>query len=312
MSPMTGTRAGANEAQTTRTSGRAAFPGAFVLPRILRRPVRAFAALASGRVTIRPHLGSVAAVVFLASTGLYGMETGGHTTTVTQALTSGVGFALEDVQVSGNVETSDIDILQQLGLDGSTSVVAIDAHAARQKLMELPWVTDAHVQKIYPRGLMVQLVERKAVGIWQHGDALSLIDVRGDVIAPLTGARHADLPLYVGLGADRHSDELEARLLFHPELRARVKAAIRIADRRWDLRLDNGVTISLPEDNVGEALKRFAAFDAGRDVLSRDITAVDLRLDDRIALRLSEAAFERRTQALEERAKLIKAAEKNS
>ncbi|WP_007198374.1 cell division protein FtsQ/DivIB [Hoeflea phototrophica] len=309
---MTGTRAGANEAQTTRTSGRAAFPGAFVLPRILRRPVRAFAALASGRVTIRPHLGSVAAVVFLASTGLYGMETGGHTTTVTQALTSGVGFALEDVQVSGNVETSDIDILQQLGLDGSTSVVAIDAHAARQKLMELPWVTDAHVQKIYPRGLMVRLVERKAVGIWQHGDALSLIDVRGDVIAPLTGARHADLPLYVGLGADRHSDELEARLLFHPELRARVKAAIRIADRRWDLRLDNGVTISLPEDNVGEALKRFAAFDAGRDVLSRDITAVDLRLDDRIALRLSEAAFERRTQALEERAKLIKAAEKNS
>jgi cell division protein FtsQ len=312
VSPMTGTRAGANEAQTTRTSGRAAFPGAFVLPRILRRPVRAFAALASGRVAIRPHLGSVAAVAFLVSAGLYGMAVGGHTASVTQALTSGVGFALEDVQVSGNVETSDIDILQQLGLDGSTSVVAIDAHAARDKLMELPWVTDAHVQKIYPRGLMVQLVERKAAGIWQHGDALSLIDARGDVIAPLTGARHADLPLYVGLGADRHSDELEARLLFHPELRERVKAAIRIADRRWDLRLDNGVTISLPEDNVGAALKRFAVFDAGRDVLSRDITAVDLRLDDRIALRLSEAALERRTQALEVRAKLIKAAEKNS
>jgi cell division protein FtsQ len=99
------------------------------------------------------------------------MAVGGHTASVTQALTSGVGFALEDVQVSGNVETSDIDILQQLGLDGSTSVVAIDAHAARDKLMELPWVTDAHVQKIYPRGLMVQLVERKAAGIWQHGDA---------------------------------------------------------------------------------------------------------------------------------------------
>jgi cell division protein FtsQ len=111
---------------------------------------------------------------------------------------------------------------------------------------------------------------------------LSLIDARGDVIAPLNGARHADLPLYVGLGADRHADELEARLLFYPELRERVKAAIRIADRRWDLRLDNGVTISLPEDNVGAALKRFAAFDAGRDVLSRDITAVDLRLDDRV------------------------------
>lgn len=305
MSPMTGTSTRADKA--AKTSGRDAFPGAFVLPRILRRPMRGLAALAAGKVEIRPHAGSVAALAFLAATGFYGMALGGHTGAVTQAVTSGAGFALEDVQVSGNIETSDIDILQQLGLDGSTSVVAIDAHAARAKLMELPWVADAHVQKIYPRGLSVRLAEREAAGIWQHGEALSLIDARGDVIAPLSGARHADLPLYVGLGADRHADMLEARLLFHPELRGRVKAAIRIADRRWDLRLDNGVTIRLPDSDIGAALDRFAEFDAGRDVLSRDITLVDLRLEDRVTLQLSEAAFERRQEALEARAKAIKA-----
>lgn len=298
-------------AQAVNASEREAFRGAFVLPRFLRRPLRHLTALATGRVGIRPHVGSASALVFLASTGFYGMTLGGHTHAVTQAVTTGVGFALEDVHVSGNVETSDIDILQQLGLDGSTSVVAINAHAAREQLIELPWVTDAQVQKIYPRGMSVRLVERTPVGIWQHGDMLMLIDARGDVIAPLNGARHAELPLYVGLGADRHADELEARLLFHPDLRARVKAAIRIADRRWDLRLDNGVTLSLPEDNVGEALKRFADFDAGRDVLSRDITVVDLRLEDRVTLRLSEASFERRQTALEARAKLIKAGEKS-
>ncbi|KJS13269.1 MAG: cell division protein FtsQ [Hoeflea sp. BRH_c9] len=281
------------------------------MPRFLRRPVRYVSALATGRIDIRPHAGSVAAVAFLAATGFYGMALGGHTQAVTQAVTTGAGFALEDVHVSGNAETSDIDILQQLGLDGSTSVVAIDAHAARAMLLDLPWVTDAEVQKIYPRGLSVKLVERKPVGIWQHGDMLSLIDARGDVIAPLTGARHADLPLYVGLGADVHADELEARLLFHPELRARVKAAIRIADRRWDLRLDNGVTLSLPQDNIGAALQRLAEFDGGRDVLSRDIAAVDLRLEDRITVRLNEASFERRKSALEARAKLIKAEKKS-
>ena len=309
MSPMKGNKGRA--VQTAEASGREAFPGAFVLPRFLRRAVRLLSALATGKVEIRPHAGSIAALSFLAATGLYGMALGGHTHAVTEAVTTGAGFALEDVRISGNVETSDIDILQQLGLDGSTSVVAIDAHAAREKLIELPWVTDAQVQKVYPRGLSVRLVERKAVGIWQHGDMLSLIDARGDVIAPLTGARHAGLPLYVGLGADRAADELEARLLLHPELRARVKAAIRIADRRWDLRLDNGVTLSLPEDDIGAALKRFAAFDGGRDVLSRDIAAVDLRLEDRITIRLSEASFARRMQALEARAKLIKAGKKS-
>ena len=298
-------------ASAVNSSGRAAFSGAFVLPRFLRRPARYAKALATGRVSIRPHAGSVAAVAFFAATGFYGMALGGHTQAVTQAVTTGAGFALEDVHVSGNVETSDIDILQQLGLDGSTSVVAINAHVAREKLIELPWVTDAQVQKIYPRGLSVRLTERKPVGIWQHGDRLALIDVRGDVIAPLGGARHADLPLYVGLGAALHADELEARLLFYPELRSRVKAAIRIADRRWDLRLDNGVTLSLPAENVGDALKRFVEFDAGRDVLSRDITTVDLRLEDRVTLRLSEASYDRRKQALEGRAKLIKAGQKS-
>jgi cell division protein FtsQ len=298
-------------ASAVNSSGRNAFSGAFVLPRFLRRPARYAKALATGRVSIRPHAGSVAAVALFAATGFYGMALGGHTQAVTQAVTTGAGFALEDVHVSGNVETSDIDILQQLGLDGSTSVVAINAHVAREKLIELPWVTDAQVQKIYPRGLSVRLIERKPVGIWQHGDRLALIDVRGDVIAPLGGARHADLPLYVGLGAALHADELEARLLFYPELRSRVKAAIRIADRRWDLRLDNGVTLSLPAENVGDALNRFVEFDAGRDVLSRDITTVDLRLDDRVTLRLSEASYDRRKQALEGRAKLIKAGQKS-
>lgn len=310
MSPMTGNKGRAGRANET--TGRDAFAGALVLPRFLRRHVRFYTALATGRVDIRPHVGSVAALAFLAATGLYGVALGGHAEAVTQAVTTSAGFALEDVRISGNVETSDIDVLGQLGLDGSTSVVAIDAQLARARLMDLPWVTDAQVQKIYPRGLSVKITERKPVGIWQHGAALALIDARGEVIAPLTGSRYADLPLYVGLGADRNADELEARLLFHPELRARVKAAIRIADRRWDLRLDNGVTLSLPEDNVGDALKRFAAFDAGRDVLSRDIAAVDLRLDDRITIRLSEAAFERRRDAVAARAKAIKAAEKNS
>ena len=298
-------------AQAAMASGRNAFPGAFVLPRFLRRPARYFAALATGRLSIRPHVGSVAACAFLATTGVYGMTLGGHTHAVTQAVTTSAGFALEDVHVSGNIETSDIDILEQLGLDGTTSVVAINAQAAREKLMQLAWVTDAVVQKIYPRGLSVRLIERKPVGIWQHGDMLSLIDARGEVIAPLTGARHTDLPLYVGLGADKAADELEARMLFHPELRSRVKAAIRIAERRWDLRLDNGVTLSLPEDDIGAALQRFAEFDAGRDVLSRDIAAVDLRLEDRVTIRLTEASFERRKTALEARAKAIKAEKKS-
>lgn len=278
-----------------------------ILPRYLRRPMRFLIALASGKVAIANHTGTFASVALLAGTGLYGMQLGGHSDAVAEALSSTAGFALEDVHVSGNTETSDITVLEQIGLNGATSVLSISAEAARDKLIELPWVVDAQVTKVYPKSLSVKLVERVPVAIWQHGENLSLIDARGEVIAPMNGTRHANLPLYVGPGANKHADMLEARLIFHPEIRSRVKAAIRIADRRWDLRLDNGVTIRLPEQNVGEAFDRLSDFDAGRAILDRDITAIDLRLGDRVTVRLSEASMERRSQALKLREKTLKA-----
>ncbi len=282
------------------------------LPRVLRRPMRFVLALAGGRISIPRHVGTFATIAFLSSTGLYGMQLGGHGPAVAEALSSSAGFALEDVHIAGNDETSDITVLEQIGLNGVTSVLSISVDEARKRLIELPWVVDAQVTKVYPRSLSVKLVERVPVAIWQHGDDLSLIDARGDIIAPFGGARHAELPLYVGLGADRHADELEARLIFHPELKSRVKAAIRVADRRWDLRLDNGVTIRLPERDIDAALARFNDFDAGRNLLDRDIETVDLRLDDRVTVKLTEAAYERREEAIKERAKAIKAAERRT
>lgn len=92
-----------------------------VLPRPLRRVVRFGVSLATGRIHIPAHTGTIAAVAFYAATGLYGMSLGGHTNIVTQATTSAAGFAVEDVKVSGNLQTSEIDVFQLLGLDGSTS-----------------------------------------------------------------------------------------------------------------------------------------------------------------------------------------------
>ena len=45
---------------------------------------------------------------------------------------------------------------------------------------------------------------------------------------------------------------------------------------------------------------------------NRDIEAIDLRLADRVTVKLTEAAYERREDAIEERAKAIKAAERRT
>lgn len=283
-----------------------------VLPRPLRRGFRFGVSLATGRVHIPAHTGSLATLAFFSVIGLYGMSLGGHTNVVAQATTSAAGFAIEDVKVSGNVQTSEIDVFQLLGLDGATSLIALDVNAARKKLTELPWVEDVDVRKIYPKTIEVRLKERQAFGIWQHGTELSLIEKSGSVIAPLRDNKYAGLPLFVGRDAETGAAGFVDELADWPEIRNRVRAYVRIAGRRWDLHLDNGIVVKLPEENVPKALQLLSRMDREEKVLSRDVAAVDLRLPDRTTVQLTEGAAERRQKAVEARSKILTAAEKNT
>lgn len=283
----------------------------FVLPRPMRRIVRFLVGLGTGRIDIPPHVGTVSAVAFLAATGLYGMSLGGHTDVVAQATTAAAGFAIEDVKVSGNAETSEIEILQLIGLDGTTSLVALDIDAARQKIAKLPWVESVEVRKIYPKTIEVNLKERQAFAIWQHGSELSLIEKNGSVIAPLRDNKFSSLPLFVGRDAETAAASFEDQFANWPDIRARVKAYVRVASRRWDLHLDNGIVVKLPEENIDHALSLLSRLDREENLLQRDIAAVDLRLDDRTTIQLTPEALERRQAALEARTKALKKAGQN-
>jgi cell division protein FtsQ len=280
----------------------------FVLPRPLRRTVRFLVSLGSGRINIPAHTGTVSALAFLAATGLYGMSLGGHTQSVAQATTTAAGFAIEDVKVSGNVQTSEIEILQLLGLDGTTSLVALDVDAARQKIANLPWVESVEVRKVYPKTVEVNLKEKTAYGIWQHGSELSLIEKNGTVIAPLRDNKFASLPLFVGRGAETAAASVADEFADWPDVRNHVKAYVRVADRRWDLYLDDGIVIKLPEDDVQRALALLTKMDKEDDLLQRDIAAVDFRLEDRTAIQLTPEAASRRQAAVDARTKALKKA----
>lgn len=286
--------------------------GQFVLPRPLRRVVRFLVALGGGRIHFAPHTGTVSAVAFLAATGLYGMSLGGHTQGFAQTTTTAAGFAIEDVKISGNEQTSEIDILQQLGLDGATSLVALDIAEARKLIGEMPWVEDVSVRKVYPGTIEVALKERVAFGIWQHGSDLSLIEKSGSVIAPLRDNKLSSLPLFVGRDAETAAADFYEQFSAWPEIRARVKAYIRVAGRRWDLQLDNGVVIKLPEHDLDRAMQVLSTMEEGQQLLERDIAAVDLRLEDRTTIRLTAEAAARRQVVLDARTKQLKKIEQEN
>jgi len=290
---------GGRAAHTGRSSSSHGGEG-FVLPRPLRKPARMLGHIFAGDVTPPRFAATILTAAYLSAAGIYGMVLGGHTDAVVQALTARSGFAIEDVRMAGNKETSEIDVLDKLELNGWTSLIGFNAEEARQRIAQLPWIDKVSVRKIYPDAIEISITEKKPLAIWQHGRELSLIGADGQRIVPFRHERYATLPLFIGEGANELASEFSAEIAKTPGLASRVKAYIRIADRRWDLRLENGVTIKLPEHGEEAAIQEIAALDDEQGILSRDLAAVDLRVEDRIVVKLTPEAAVRRAAALTE------------
>lgn len=243
------------------------------------------------RVRIPPAaLVRLAVVTSIFGGGGYLLVSGGYLTALAQIMLADAGLIIENVDIKGQKETSKPLVLKALQLEEAPSLATFDVWEARERLQTLPWVRTARVRKIYPNGLGVQLEERRAHARWQNAGRTFLIDNAGQVIAPLTSDRYDRLPLVVGEGADRRATALLAALAQHPAVGRRMSAAVFIGERRWDLMFDNGLEVKLPETGLAQALGELARLEKGQDLFKRDIVAVDLRLPDRLLLRLPEGA----------------------
>jgi len=272
-------------------------------------------------VVVPCHAGSVGLVAFFAATLFYGVAVGGHMPQMVKLTTSSFGFGVENVEINSQANghlaalkhISEIDILETLGLDGDTSMLGFDVASAQEKLSLLPWVKTVQVRKIYPDTVQINLVEREALALWQHQGKLSVIDRQGLVIVPYSADVGVSLPLVVGRGGEQAAENLLQVMEQFPQLGERVRAYIRVADRRWDLLLENGVDIKLPEHDFGTRLAQMLEEEAQYGLLSRDVLSVDLRLGDRIILALSDNGVKqrmRRVEELEREAKARKKAQK--
>lgn len=286
--------------------------GRLVVPRLLRRPARLFSKIFAGDITVPRYAEAAGLVSIFAATAIYGSVAGGQFGSVANDLTAKLGFAISEIEISGQVNTSEIAIIEALGLNESTSLASLDVRDARETLQGLPWVEKAEVRKAYPDKLEIRVTERHAFAIWQTGETLSLIERDGRVIGAYAGYGFNDLPLVVGPGAATAAAPFMELLSAYPSFASQVKALIHVGERRWDVRLANGITVKLPANQPAAAVEKLLAMDSVNQILSRDIASIDMRLTDRTTVALTENAMARRDTALKAREKAIKAAARRS
>jgi cell division protein FtsQ len=245
--------------------------------------------------------GVAATVLILLGSAGFGIVKGGHVEELTQALSdtrnalaNSAGFRITTVGINGRKQLSQDEVLAIGGVNGRSSLLFLDAEAVRDKLKANPWIGEATVLKLYPGRLQIDIVERSAFALWQQDGHLSVIADDGAVLEPYVTRRFTSLPLVVGKGAETRARDFLALLDRYPQVRAVTKAVIFVGERRWNLRLKDGLDIRLPENDVGNALASLSKIDKEDKLFSRDIVAVDMRLSDRLIVQLSDDAAKAR------------------
>ena len=257
--------------------------------------------------------GVAIAALIAASTAVYQLREpiafgAGILAEMAQGRFADVGFAIDKMSFTGQTLTSDQAIFDALGIEPHTSSVSFDVEAARQRIAELPAVETVSVRKAYPDRVFVDITEKVPVARWRVDGITFVIDGAGEQIGEDRGA-YGELPLVVGDGANDDALAMIRALDQHEPLRKGLLAISRIADRRWDLIYDTGLRVQLPELGVARALTHLENYQASYQLLDRDLTVIDLRVANLVAVRPTKtdeeiaAAEEAKRQAIIERAK---------
>jgi len=247
-------------------------------------------------------------VLMLLGSAGFGIVKGGHLDEMTAALSdarnalaNSAGFRITTVAINGRKQLSQDEVLAIGGVNGRSSLLFLDAATVRDRLKANSWIADATILKLYPGQLQIDIVERSPFALWQQDGRLSVIADDGAVLEPYVSRRFVSLPLVVGKGADVRARDFLALLDRYPQVRSATKAAIFVGERRWNLRLKDGLDIRLPENDVGNALATLSKLDKEERLFSRDIVAVDMRLPDRLVVQLSDDAGKARDELFKDK-----------
>ncbi|MEX2453319.1 MAG: cell division protein FtsQ/DivIB [Rhodospirillaceae bacterium] len=195
------------------------------------------------------------------------------------------GLRVDEIYLEGRTHESADRIAKVLGIGRGDPLLSVDIDGARERLEALGWIRSASVAREYPDAIRVRIVERRPLALWQRSNELVLVDDEGVVVTATDLHRFRNLLVIVGDDAPSHAGDLLAVLALAPDLKDRVNAAVRVGDRRWNIRMDNGVFVRLPENDAIDAWARFARLERSHGLLAQDLLSIDLRIPDQLIVR---------------------------
>ncbi|MBR3501568.1 MAG: FtsQ-type POTRA domain-containing protein [Alphaproteobacteria bacterium] len=202
-----------------------------------------------------------------------------------------IGWGLDDITLEGRQKTSVTDVMQVVELQRGDNILEINLQEVRDRVKSLPWVKDVTViRRYFPNIIHISIKEKTVKSIWQYKNEFYPIDEDGQIIETEYVPQKNILQI-IGEGAPENLNNLLQIIEPDKELFSRLKAANFISKRRWNLIFDDvehGITVKLPEEDVAAAWKKLVKLDKTRGILKRKLTFIDLRLKNKVVVRLNK------------------------
>lgn len=248
-----------------------------------KRPTGFWKQVSTGQLSMAPAIAACAG--FYALVGVYAFSVDGDPFVLSQAEEAPDEFpgpVVETIDITGlEDELRRGEIIAALKVDYDEPILLLDTNAARVRLEKLAWIKAAVIRRLLPGTLAISIEERRPFALWQRDGELVVIDQDGVVISDIVFDSDEHLPVVVGEGANIHAHEIIAALNRHPIVRNQLRALVRVADRRWNMKLGDQTEVRLPE--VGYAAVFAEITELGFALSGAGI--VDFRVADRITIR---------------------------
>lgn len=196
--------------------------------------------------------------------------------TFTRFLSHNLNLRVDHMYMTGVENTDIVKLREAIEIKKGQPIFSVSTQLIRQQVESLPWVRLAQVQRILPNALKVKVFEHKAIATIKFNNQRWALNSKGDLIDVIDDEFNHLLELS-GNSAKENAASLFSLFTNWTDLLFSVKQAEFIGKRRWNLYLDNGILVMLPEENVRYALKVLQVLNKQQRILSKKKIKIDLR-----------------------------------
>ena len=197
-------------------------------------------------------------------------------------------FSLEKVKVSGNSRLKSGKIEDYLKNEIGSNIFSVNLRQKKMILENHRWIKEVDINLVLPDAIQLNVIEEEPAVIWKMSGKLYILNDKGKIIEETIDTAQEKLLVISGESAPKKIKEIKKILSVSPRIASEVSVAKLISNRRWSLKYKNDILIELPEVNAAKAIHLLDKVDKKHGLLSHNISSVDLRLEERMVLKLGK------------------------